>query len=49
MKKWPSGRWRQTVNLLVKTLVGSNPAFFNFNIKYYSLEIKNIISGSVQI
>lgn len=28
MKKWPSGRRRQTVNLLVNTLVGSNPTFF---------------------
>lgn len=25
--KWPSGRWRQTVNLLVCTHVGSNPTF----------------------
>ena len=25
--KWPSGRRRQTVNLLVNTLVGSNPTF----------------------
>ena len=27
-KKWPSGRRRQTVNLLVNTHVGSNPTFF---------------------
>ena len=33
MKKWPRGRRRQTVNLLGKTHVGSNPIFFIMNFK----------------
>lgn len=31
MERWLSGRRRQAVNLLVKTLIGSNPVLFNLN------------------
>lgn len=42
-KKWPSGRWRQTVNLLVNTHVGSNPTFFNLIYKINKIFSKNNI------